>query len=134
MDPGVGTTIGGGGGGAGAEDPAVSGSVPPSRSNMWPGRAPTAVAPPCQSTQESKHSTERCSQEGVRIAATALSYPPPVEWSAWGAGGGCTDGAIATALAVIVATPAMRTERAEIFTATPSRLAGPKTRMNLRRR
>ena len=32
-----------------------------------------------------------------------------------GGGGGCTDGAITTALAVTVATPAMRTERAEIF-------------------
>ena len=39
----------------------------------------------------------------------------------FGGGGGCTDGAIATALAVSVATPAMRTERAE-SSQTPSHL------------
>ena len=38
---------------------------------------------------------------------------------------GCTDGAITTALAVTVATPAMRTERAEIVITAPSSFGIP---------
>ena len=49
-----------------------------------------------------------------------------------GGGGGCTDGAIATALAVTVATPAMRTERAEIFITALSSFGIPDLDENLR--
>ena len=70
-----------------------------------------------------------------RSCCWASSWTFAASWTAGsgrGGGAGCTDGAIATALAVTVATPAMRFERVEIFTATL--LMWPPTWMNLRRR